>query len=424
MAEQRTRIWFRRPVVAWALYDWANSAFSLTVVTAFVPVLLAGYWNDGSESTVTTFRLGIANGLGSLLVAVFAPLLGAVADRTGRRKAWLLSLTGLGIATTAALYTVPAGCWFGALVLYVMASLGFTASNSLYDALLVDIAAPSDYDRVSAYGYALGYLGGALLFSLNVIMVAQPARFGLDSPDHAARIAFLMVAAWWLLFSLPLATWVREARSGRRNGPGALVSGFAELRSTLRAVRGQRDLCLFLAAYWLYIDAVYTIIKMAVDYGLALGLTSQDLIQAILITNFIAFPAALAFGRLGELIGTRRGIYLGLGIYIAATGGAAFIETEAGFYVLAVLIGLVQGGVQSLSRSFFARLVPAGRNAEYFGFYNMLGKFAAILGPVLAGVVALTFGSQRFGILSLLVLFLTGTWLLTRVREHVPGGSA
>jgi UMF1 family MFS transporter len=413
----RGGIWWRRPVIGWALYDWANSAFSLTVVTAFVPVLLAGYWNDGAPSTTTTFRLGMANGIGSLIVALLAPLLGAVADRSGRRKAALLALTGVGVLSTAALYMVPGGWWLAAAVVYVIASIGFTASNALYDALLVDVAAPGEYDRVSAYGYALGYLGGALLFALNVFTAAQPARFGFESPDQAARFSFLMVAAWWVLFSVPLAAWVREPVNGRRNGPGALVGGFRELIATLGAVRQRRDLFVFLVAYWLYIDGVYTIIKMAVDYGLSLGLTMQDLIQAILITNFVAFPAALAFGRLGELIGARRGIYLGLGIYVAATAGAAFIETATGFYILAFLIGLVQGGVQSLSRSFFARLVPPGRNAEYFGFYNMLGKFAAILGPVLAGVVALVLGSQRIGILSILVLFIAGAWLLTRVRE-------
>ncbi len=421
MKTGRAGIWFRRPVIAWALYDWANSAFSLTVVTAFVPVLLAGYWNDGAPSTTTTFRLGLANGIGSLIVALLAPLLGAIADRSGRRKALLLVFTAIGVLSTAALYLVPGGLWLAAAVLYVIASIGFTASNALYDALLVDVASPVEYDRVSAYGYALGYLGGALLFTLNVVMAASPARFGLESPDQAARLSFLMVAAWWALFTVPLAVWVVEPGDGRRNGAGELVRGIRELRSTLGEVRQRRDLLLFLVAYWLYIDGVYTIIKMAVDYGLSLGLTTQDLIQAILITNFVAFPAALAFGRLGELIGTRRGIYLGLGVYIVSTAGAAFIETETGFYVLALLIGLVQGGVQSLSRSFFAGLVPHGHNAEYFGFYNMLGKFAAILGPVLAGVVAVVFGSQRIGILSILLLFTAGAWLLTRVSGTTPG---
>jgi UMF1 family MFS transporter len=407
--------WARRPVLGWALYDWANSAFALGVMTSFVPVMLAGYWNDGAASSVGTFRLGLANGVASLLVAIAAPVLGALADRSGRRKAWLLWITLLGVLATACLYLVAAGGWRVAVVLYMTGSVAFAAANALYDSLLVDVAPPADYDRVSALGYGLGYLGGALLFALNVVMIAQPEALGLRSADEALRLAFPMVAAWWLLFSLPLAVWVRDDPA-REGGPGALAAGFRQLRETLAAVRGQPAVLRFLLAYWLYIDAVYTIIKMAVDYGLALGLTTQDLIQAILLTNFVAFPAALAFGRLAAIIGARNGIYAGLAVYVAATIAAAFIDTAGEFYALAAAVGLVQGGVQSLSRSFFARLIPADRTGEYFGFYNMLGKFAAIIGPVLTGVVALATGSQRFGLLSLLALLVSGAWLLARVR--------
>jgi UMF1 family MFS transporter len=418
-------LWLRRPVLGWALYDWANSAFALSVMTTFVPVLLAGYWNDGAAASVTTFRLGLANGMASLAVALSAPLLGALADRSGRRTAWLLRITALAVLATAALWLVAAGGWVVALVLYALASVAFGAANALYDSLLVDVAAPAELDRVSAYGYGLGYLGGALLFTLNVALVARPDLVGFASADEAVRFAFLTVAAWWLVFSIPLALTVRDDPE-REGGPGALVAGFGELRATLRAVRQHADLWRFLVAYWLYIDAVYTIIKMAVDYGLALGLTTQDLIQAILITNFVAFPAALAFGRLAALTGPRTGICVGLAVYIGATIAAGFVRTEGQFYALAVTVGLVQGGVQSLSRSFFARLVPEGQAAEYFGFFNMVGKFAAIIGPVLTGVVALASGSERLGILSLLVLFVAGAWLLVRVREPARsgGGSA
>jgi MFS transporter, UMF1 family len=293
--------------------------------------------------------------------------------------------------------------------------MAFTAANSLYDSLLVDVASPATYDRVSAFGYALGYLGGALLFTLNVFMVAKPAVFGLASAQAAMQVSFLLVALWWLLFSLPLGLWVRDDPR-REGGPGALASGFSELARSLRAVRQHPALWRFLIAYWLYIDGVYTIIKMAVDYGLSIGLGTQDLIQAILVTNFVAFPAALGFGRLADRIGPRAGIFIGLVVYLLVTLAASFITTPAQFYALAAAVGLVQGGVQSLSRSLFARLVPAGHSAGYFGFYNMLGKFAAILGPVLAGTATLITGHQRFGILSLCVLFLAGGWLLRGVR--------
>ncbi|MCC7328977.1 MAG: MFS transporter [Gammaproteobacteria bacterium] len=410
-------LWRQPPVLGWALYDWANSAFALSVMTTFVPVLMAGYWNDGAPSSVGTFRLGMANGVSSLLVALLTPFIGALADRSGRRKAWLLWVTALGCALTAALYFLAAGRWLAAAMLYVGASGAFAVGNSLYDSLLVDVAAPDDYDRVSAWGYGLGYLGSALLFTLNVAMVARPAAFGLASADEAVRLAFLLVALWWLVFSLPVAWWVHDDPV-REGGPGALVAGFRQLAATLRKLWGEVALRRFLLAYWLYIDAVYTIIKMAVDYGLALGLPQQALIQAILLTNFVAFPAALGFGWIAGVIGTRAGIYLGLAVYLAATAAAGFLHTEGQFYALAAVIGMVQGGVQSLSRSFFARLIPAAQTGEYFGFYNMLGKFAAIIGPVLVGVVALLSGSQRLGIISLLLLFIAGLVLLARV----PGG--
>ena len=396
------------------VYDWANSAFSLSVVTAFVPVLLAEYWSGDAESTVTTFRLGVANGVASLIVALSVPFLGAIADRAGYRKGLLLVLAALGIVMTGSLYFVAQGQWPIAVACYVLAVVGFAGSNSLYDSLLLAVSPPSRYDRISTYGYAFGYLGGALLFSVNVFMVARPSLFGLASEIDAIRVAFLMVAAWWACFSLPLMFWVKESE---RTGTGRSVYDVVHrLMDTLRSIRSQRNLMIFLIAYWLYIDGVYTIIKMAVDYGLSQGLSMQDLIGAILLTNFVGFPAALAFGRVAQRIGTKPALLTGVVIYIVVTFAAVFITTSAQFYLLAVGIGLVQGGVQSLSRSFYARLIPHRQSAEYFGFYNMLGKFSAILGPVLAGFVALVFKSQRLGILSILILFLAGLYFLARVR--------
>jgi UMF1 family MFS transporter len=415
------QIWRQRPVLSWALYDWANSAFSLTVVTVFVPVLLAEYWNDGADSTVTTFRLGLANGLASLVVAISAPIIGAIADGLGRRKGLLLVFAGLGMVMTGSLYFVAQGQWPIALACFVLASIGFAGSNSLYDGLLVHVASPDEYDNVSAYGYALGYLGGALLFTLNTIMVAMPEKFGLASAAEAAQIAFLMVACWWALFSLPLLIGVREQPSPPAKQP--VRSSLRRLRQTIGVVIKQRNLLTFLIAYWLYIDGVYTIIKMAVDYGLSQGLSMQHLVQAILITNFVGFPAALVFGRIGSRIGAQRGLAIALTVYIVVTLAAAFITTAFEFYVLAIGIGLVQGGVQSLSRSLYARLIPSGQSAEYFGFFNMIGKFSAILGPVIAGIVTVQTGDQRWGFVSILILFVSGFWLLLKVDPAKPASA-
>jgi UMF1 family MFS transporter len=418
-------LWRNRPVLAWAFYDWANSAFSLLVVTVFVPIMLGSFWNDGAASPVTTFRLGVGNSIASAVVVLLAPLLGAMTDRAGRRIPWLAAFTGLGVLATTGLAAVGPGGWMLALPCFVLGSICFFAANSLYDALLIDVAPPQAWDRVSALGYALGYLGSALLFLLSIAMLAEPERFGLASAVDSTRVSFLMVAVWWAVFSLPLLLWVREQRAGRTPvASDNLRAGFRQLYRTLQALRGQPQLLRFLLAYWLYIDGVYTIIKMAVDYGLSQGLTSTEVTGAILLTNFIGFPAAIGFGMLGQRLGARRGIYLALMIYIVATTAAVFMKTAVDFYVLAITIGLVQGGVQSLSRSLYARLIPVDSRGEYFGFYNMMGKFSAIVGPMLAGTAALVSGSQRIGILSILALFAGGLWLLSRVRLPAEAATA
>jgi UMF1 family MFS transporter len=300
--------------------------------------------------------------------------------------------------------------WPVALLCYVAASIGFAGGNVFYDSLLIDVTEPAHLDEVSALGFGLGYIGGALLFTFNLVMVAQPALFGLASAADAIRVAFVLVAVWWAVFSLPLLLWVREPENDKVAGPGAITAGLKQLVNTLAHVRSQRNLLMFLFAYWLYIDGVDTIIRMAGDYGLAIGLDRQHVIGALLAANYVGF-----FGWIGKRFGPRQGIYLALIVYIIATFAAVFITSATGFFALAVTIGLVQGGVQSLSRSFYARLIPHGQSAEFFGFYNMLGKFAAIIGPMLTGTVALAFGSQRVGILSILILFGLGFYLLTRV---------
>jgi UMF1 family MFS transporter len=403
----------RRPVVAWALYDWANSAFATTVMAGFFPVFFKQYWNAGVAATESTFRLGLTNGLGSLLVALMAPVLGAIADRSSARVRMLMGFTLLGAASTAGLALAGEGQWLLAAVLYLAASLGFWGGIVFNDSLLLHVAEPDEYDLVSGYGYALGYLGGGLLFAVNVAMTIKPEFFGLADAAAAVRASFVMVGIWWLVFSLPLAFHVREKRSVQAVAPGlAIRRGFQELLGTLQEIRRYRPVLWFLAAYWLYIDGVNTVMKMAVDYGLALGFEATDLVAALLLTQFVAFPAALAFGWLGKKIGARRGIFLALTVYAAVTCYAYFIQDARDFYLMAVAIGLVQGGVQSLSRSYYGRLVPAGKSSEFFGFYNMMGKFAAVLGPLLTGIVARLTGDSRLAILSILLLFVGGASLL------------
>ena len=411
--------YLRRDTVSWALYDWANSAFFTTVLAGFFPVFFQKFWSTGVDPTVSTSRLGFANGIAGLVVALLAPVLGAVADRAGARKRQLVAWTMLGVAGTAALGFIGEGQWWWAAACFAVAAIGANAANIFYDALLLDVAEPKDYDRVSALGYSLGYLGGGLLFAFNVLLTLKPQWFGLDDAAEAVRVSFISVAVWWFLFMLPAALNVRE-RPPRVPPAGFLVNardGLRELRQTLRNVSQYREVSLFLLAYWLYIDGVHTIYTMAVDYGVALGLPSSSLLAALLLTQFVAFPSALALGWLGNRIGAKRGLLICIAVYLAATLYAWFLDTVVEFFALAVVIGLVQGGVQSLSRSFFGRLVPEGKGGEFFGFYNMMGKFASFLGPILIATVALWSGDSRLSITSLVVLFVLGGVLLWRVPD-------
>jgi UMF1 family MFS transporter len=405
-------------VVGWALYDWANSAFATTVMAGLFPVFFKQYWSAGTEAAVSTFRLGLVNGAGSLVIALAAPLLGAMADRGGARLRLLAFFTMIGAAATAALYFVAQGDWLTAAVVYSVAGIGFWGGVIFNDALLVDVAGPPEYDLVSAFGYSLGYAGGGLLLLFNAAMVADPQAFGLADAGAAVRLAFPIVAAWWLLFALPCFLWVREQGPARALTPSvAARAGWREFRATLAEVRRYRPLVLFLLAYWLYIDGVNTIMKMAVDFGLSLGFPQQSLIAALLIVQFVAFPAALAFGWLGERIGAHNGIFIGIAVYALATVATWWISEVRHFYVLAVMVGLVQGGIQSLSRSYYATLVPPGKQGEFFGFYNMMGKFAAVLGPTMVGITALVARDSRVGMLSILVLFVGGALLLARAAR-------
>jgi UMF1 family MFS transporter len=416
----------RRPVVSWALYDWANSAFATTVMAGFFPVFFKQHWNAGVVATESTFRLGVTSGLASLIIAVMAPMLGAIADRSSSRVRLLLMCTVLGAAATAGLALVGQGHWVGAAALYVVASLGFWGGIVFNDSLLLHVAEPCEYDLASGFGYAMGYLGGGLLFALNVFMTLQPATFGLPDAATAVRVSFVMTAVWWIVFALPCVFFVKEKTSARVavSAREAVRLGFSELRHTLSEIRRYKSLMLFLIAYVLYIDGVNTIIKMAIDYGMSLGLDQAGLIKALLLTQFVGFPAALAYGWLGQRIGALNGIFIALAVYISATCFAYFVDDVADFFVLAVVIGLVQGGIQSLSRSYYGRLVPDGKSSEFFGFYNMMGKASAIVGPILVGVTAAVTQDQRLSILSILLLFFSGGWVLMLAARSARADAA
>lgn len=426
----------RRATWSWALYDWANSAFATTVVAGFFPVFFKDFWSAGTEPTVSTFWLGVTLSLSGLTVALVAPMLGSFADGGGARKRSLALFAALGIALTAALPWVPRGAWPAAATLYGLAYVFWLCSLVFYDSLLPSVSTAANVDRVSGLGFGLGYLGGGLLFALNVAMATRPDWFGIVPAGadeatrdagtlRAVRLSFLAVAAWWAAFSTPLLLFVREPGASRRVPLGeALRRGFAQLRDTFLEIRRYRGVFAFLVAYWLYIDGVDTVITMAVDYGKSLGFPTSSLIGALLMVQFVAFPFALLFGWAGQRFGPKRPILLGIGVYVVVTALATQLTPEpwrfggmsvSPFFLLAFLVGTAQGGVQALSRSLYTRLIPTDRSAEFFGFYNMVGRFAAIIGPFLVGTVGRITGSPRAGIGSIALLLVAGGALLARL---------
>ena len=432
MKQEHKLIW------GWAMYDWANSAFSTTVMAGFFPIFFKQYWSVGADINQSTAMLGFGNSIASLFVALMAPLLGAIADRGSLKKKFMIFFAYLGVLMTAGLYLVEKGDWMVAIFVYVMGVIGFSGSNIFYDSLLPSVADESKVDSVSSLGFAMGYLGGGLLFLLNVVMTLQPAIFGLADASEAVRWSFVSVAFWWGAFTFITIAWVPEPEIGNNKRQGSLVSdGFNQLYRTFQEIRHLKTVLLFLLSYWFYIDGVDTIIKMAVDYGISIGFESNDLIIALLIVQFVGFPAALIFGRLGERWGVRPSIFLAIVVYIAVTIWGTMMREKYEFYVLAIVIGLVQGGIQALSRSYYSRLIPKNQAAEYYGFYNMLGKFAAIIGPALMAVVGLTMrnvlmpesptaeqlievgqDASRWSIASIIVLFVIGGTLLFFVDEE------
>jgi len=561
-----------KPQFAWVMYDWANSAFATTVMAGFFPVFFKNYWSSTADVNMSTAYLGLANSLASLMVAILAPILGAIADQGNSKKKFLIFFAYMSVLMTGCLFMVEMGNWQVALFLYVMGTIGFSGANVFYDSLLPNITTEKNIDFVSSKGYAFGYLGGGLLFLLNVLWYTMPANFGFDTefisnvvkiennaiyvnatdfnvnvddnfeailsshfvteikdiefqkkdnenlatitisevnnidwnkidkiisfgeyksgefvgfdPSNSKllvknltrkitiddkvnvryenkitigkyengvcsdiigmenhfknitvktdilkpaieflpiRLSFLSVAIWWAIFTIPLIVWVREEKHKVKNNVFFYVKqGFGQLSYTFKKIKQMKYIFTFLAAYWLYIDGVNTVIRMAVDYGMSIGLPSSSLITALLITQFVGFPSALLFGMLGEKWDVKKSLFIGIFVYLGINIWAVFMESVMEFYIMAIIIGIVQGGIQALSRSLYSRLIPKNQNAEYYGFFNMTGKFAAIFGPLLVGLINIIARNMnmssnlatRFGIGSLIILFIGGSIFL------------
>ncbi|URQ73888.1 MFS transporter [SAR86 cluster bacterium] len=407
-----------KEVISWAFYDWANSTFATTVMAGFFPLFFKSFWASNLTDAESTGMLGIANSLSGFLIVLIAPFLGALADITFKKKYLLVFFMIIGTGSTASFFLVQQGSWILAMSAYIFACIGFSGGNIFYDSLIINVSSERSRNKVSAFGYAMGYLGGGLLFVLNVFMYLQPTVFGLTSQEDAILFSFLSVAVWWSFFTLPLIRYVKEKPGlfEKTSLINLIKKSFFRVLQTFKEIKEYRNLFYFLIAYWLYMDGIDTVVRMALAFGADIGLATSELIVALIITQFVGFPATIGFGFLADKYGLKLLLYVGIGMYICICFGGLVISTIYGFYIMAAIIGLVQGGVQSVSRAVFSTMIPEGKDSEFFGFYNLVGKSAVIFGPAMVGIVNYLFNDPRAGIISLLILFIPGLLMLRMVQ--------
>jgi UMF1 family MFS transporter len=415
------RIGLHRPELrAWAMYDWANSAFATTIIAAIFPVYFTAVASADLAPGEATRVLARTTTIALAISAILGPVLGAIADVAPIKKRLLAIFVAIGSLASAALFFVVRGDWLFAAVMFAIGNIGFAASLTFYDSLLPHVASESEIDRVSTAGYALGYLGGGLLLALNVAWILKPAAFGLRDAGQASRLSFLSVAIWWMLFSIPLFRRVPEPRIGAapaHQSPGQLIAAaFRGLAQTLRDLRRYKNAFLLLVAFVIYSDGINTIIRMATSYGTEIGIHQSALITAILLVQFAGIPFAFLFGMLAGTIGAKTSIFISLGVYTLISVMGYYMKTERDFYMLALMVAAVQGGSQALSRSLFASMIPRERSSEFFGFFSVFEKFGAIAGPATFELASAVTGSSRSAILSVIAFFVVGALLLARVN--------
>ena len=402
------------------MYDWANSAFQSTVITAVFPSFFTGYAGAGLSETAATARFAWATAIAVTIVALMGPVLGAVADYRAWKKRLLAVFVVIGVTATFLFTTIERGAWVYAAVLFIVANIGVASSLVFYDSLLPHIATPNEIDRVSTAGYAIGFIGGGILLLLNLAWIQSPETFGLPDQIAAVKLSFLSVAVWWAVFSIPLFRRVPEPpavlEADERRQDNTVRVAFTRVWETFHEIRGYRNAFLMLVAFLLYNDGIQTIIRMATLVGNEIGIDRNAQITAIVMVQFVGVPCSFLFGMLADRIGAKRALFGALVVYTGISMLGYFMTTVWHFFVLAFLVALVQGGSQALSRSLFARMIPRHKSSEFFGFFSVFEKFAGVAGPLLFGAAITLFGSSRLAVLSVIVFFIAGALCLTRVN--------
>ncbi len=415
------RLGLHRPELrAWAMYDWANSAFWTTVIVAIFPPFFSDYAAAGLAPAEATARYAWATTIAVAIVAMIGPVLGAIADYRAVKKRMLAAFMVVGVAATLLMAAIERGDWTFAAIVFIVANIGVSASQIFYDSLLPHIAGPGELDRVSTSGFALGFLGGGVLLVVNLAWILSPSTFGLPDSLAAIKLSFVSVGIWWLLFSVPLLRTVREParmlESDETGSESAVRIAFIRVWETFHELRAHRQAFLMLVAFLLYNDGIQTIIRMAAIYGAEIGIDRNAQIMAFVVVQFTGIPCSFLFGWAAGRIGPKPALYFALSVYIGISTLGYFMTETWHFFVLAFLVGTVQGGSQALSRSLFARMIPRHKSSEYFGFFSVFEKFAGVAGPALFAGSVTFFGSSRAAVLSVILFFVAGALVLTRVN--------
>ena len=404
-----------REIKAWISYDLGNSAFATTVLAAFFPIFYNQYWSSNIDSTLSAQYLSWTLVISNLTLLFTAPLIGAITDISKSTKKLFISMVMISIIGTGLLYTLEAGLWLYALIFFGIANYFFSASNVIYDKILVQIASPGLFSKISGYGYAWGYFGGGFLFLINACMSLYPELFGLSSQAEAIRWSFITVSVWWFIFLIPLAVTYKEP-SAKVVENQVIRSSFKNLINTFISISQYRNAFIFLIAFFLFIDGVHTVVALAATFALNLGLDSSSVIIALLMVQFIAFPSTLMWAYVGEKYSDKFVINFSILIYILIIIYTLFLSNAMEFYILAAMVGFVQGGIQGSSRGLFAKLIPHDKAGEFFGLFNTFGKAGAFMGPALVGLFLALFENVRISLLPILVLFVLGLIVLYFVK--------
>ena len=399
--------------VSWIFYDFGNSAYATTVIAAFFPLFYEAYWSAGLEELQSTQYLAFALTIINLIILISAPIIGAITDYKKLTKALFIIFTLLSITSVASFYFIPMGKWLIALILYGISFFSFASAVTLYDKMLIYVAPKEQLTKVSSYGFSLGYLGGGLLFALNAFMVLQPQTFGLANEAEATRWAFITVSVWWFIFLLPLAINYKDREVEKT---GSFKEVFAGFLSTFKNIKENRNVLLFLLAFFLYIDGVHTIMSLAAIFAENIGIDTSAIIIALILVQFVAFPSTLFWAYIGSKYNDKIVLYSTIFIYICVVIYSTMLSNATEFYIMAVLIGSIQGGIQAASRSFFSKIIPKSKSGEFFGLYNTFGRAGSVLGPFLVGLFIVIFGNLQISLVPIIILFIVGGIVLKFVK--------